>query len=234
MSLVPPAVSSCVAPPPDPEPAFTLPHWREFLGHALPTVVEGTLIPVAVFWIAIRTLGPWAALLVGLAWVYATIVRRLIQRRRVPGVFVLAAITATCRTALAFSTHSLVLYFLQPSLGAVMVSIAFFASVVAGRPLAARLALDFCPLPAGWADKAWVRAFFLRISLLWALVLLANAGLTVWLALSQSVEVTAVARPLAAGALTVTAIVLSAWHFLRSLRRHEPLTPRWSLRRAGT
>ena len=167
-------------------------------------MVEGTLIPVAVFWITIRLLGPWVALGVGLAWVYATIVRRLLMRRPVPGVFVIAAITATVRTALAVSTHSLVLYFLQPSLGAVMVSLAFLASVIAGKPLAARLAHDFCPLPEGWVDKDWVRAFFLRISLLWAMVLLVNAGLTVWLALSQSVQVVAVARPLAAGALTVS------------------------------
>ncbi len=208
---------------------FALPPWRDFVRHALPTVIEGTLIPVAVFWMAIRLLGPWVALGVGLGWVYLAVIRRVMLRQRVPGVLVIAAITATCRTLLAVSTHSLVLYFLQPSLGAAMMALAFLVSVVAGRPLAARLAHDFCPFPEGWTDKAWVRAFFLRISLLWAVVLLVNAGLTIWLALSQSVQVIAVARPLGAGVLTVSAIAASAWHFQRSVRRHEPLMPRWSL-----
>ncbi len=225
------AAVSTVAPHSEADPAFALPPWRDFVRHALPTVVEGTLIPVAVFWLAIRMLGPWTALGVGLAWVYLAIARRVVMHQRVPGVLVIAAVTATCRTLLAVSTHSLALYFLQPSLGTAMMAIAFFVSVVAGRPLAARLAHDFCPLPDGWVDKTWVRAFFLRISLLWAVVLLLNAALTIWLVLSQSVQVIAVARPLGAGVLTVTAIAASAWHFQRSLRRHEPLMPRWSLLR---
>jgi hypothetical protein len=225
-----PAVSPLggVTAPPDGV-AFSLPPWRDFLRHALPTIIEGTLIPVVMFWAAIRLLGPWTALGIGLGWVYLTIARRLVMRQRVPGVLVIAAVTATCRTLLAVSTNSLALYFLQPSLGTAMMAMAFFVSAIAGRPLAARLAHDFCPFPDGWTDKTWVRAFFLRISLLWAVVLLANAALTVWLALSQSVEVIAVARPLGAGALTVAAIGASAWHFQGSLRRHEPGGSRWSL-----
>jgi len=179
---------------------------------------------VALFWIAVRLLGPWAALGVGLAWVYGTIGRRLVRRRRVPGVLLLAAVTATARTAIAFGTHSLVLYFLQPSLGTALVSLAFLGSVVTRRPLAARLAHDFCPLPAGWTEKAWVNAFFLRISLLWAFVLLANATISAWLAISQSIEVVVVARPLAAGVLTLTAIGVSVLHFTRTVHRHEPGT----------
>jgi hypothetical protein len=227
------AVASLAAPHVDAEPAFELPPWRDFVRHALPTVVEGTLIPVVVFWAAIRLVGPWTALGVGVAWVFLAIARRVVMRQRVPGVLIIAAVTATCRTLLAVSTHSLVVYFLQPSLGTAMMALAFLVSVVAGRPLAARLAHDFCPLPDGWVDKSWVRAFFLRISLLWAVVLLVNAALTIWLALSQSVQVIAVARPLAAGMLTLSAIVASAWHFQRSVRRHEPLMPGWSLLRRG-
>jgi hypothetical protein len=204
--------------------SFTLPHWRDFVSHALPTIVEGTLVPVALFWVALQLTGPWVALLVGLTWVYGTIARRLLCRQRVPGVFVLAAVTATARTLIAFGTHSLVLYFLQPSLGTALVSLAFLGSVFARRPLAARLAHDFCPLPDGWTDKTWVHEFFLRISLLWAFVLLANATISAWLAVSQSIGVVVVARPLSAGVLTVSAIGASVWHFTRTVRRHEPGT----------
>lgn len=220
-----------VEPSADGAAVFHLPPLRDLVRHALPTIIEGTLVPVVVFWTAIHFLGPWTALGVGLAWVYLAIARRLVTHQRVPGVLLIAAVTATGRTVLAVSTHSLLLYFLQPSLGTAMMAVAFFVSVLAGRPLAARLAHDFCPFPDGWVDKRWVREFFLRISLLWAVVLLANAALTVWIALSQSVQVIAVARPAGAGVLTLAAIGASTWHFQRSLRRHEPLMPRWSILR---
>jgi hypothetical protein len=202
-------------------PAFSIPRLRDLGRHALPTVIEGTVIPVVVFWLAVRMLGPWTALLVGLGWVYVTIVRRLVLRRRVPGVLLIAAVTATCRVVVALSTHSIVLYFLQPSVGTVMTALAFLVSAGMGRPLAARLAHDFCPLPDGWSEQSWVRRFFLRISLLWGLVFLANAAFTAWLALSQSVETIALARPAGAGALTLTAIGISVVYFRRMLHRHQ-------------
>lgn len=206
----------------EPGAAFAVPPLSDLARHALPTVVEGTILPVAVFWVALRALGPWSALFVGLGWVYVCIVRRLVQGRRVPGVLVIAAATATCRVALAVLTNSLTLYFLQPSLGTVMMSLAFLASVLLNKPLAARLAHDFLPLPDGWSEQAWVRRFFLRISLLWAFVLLANAAVSVWLVLSQSVEVITLARPAAAAGLTIAAIGFSVWHFRRALAVHEP------------
>jgi hypothetical protein len=206
----------------DSDPQFSVPPLSTMVRHALPTVIEGTVVPVAVFWVALRIVGPWTALFVGLGWVYVCIARRVVQRRRVPGVLVIAAATATCRVALAVATDSLTLYFLQPSVGTVAMSLAFLVSVLANRPLAARLAHDFLPMPDAWVEQAWVRRFFLRISLLWAAVLLANAALGVWLVLSQSVEVIALVRPATASALTVTAIGASIWHFRRSLAVHEP------------
>jgi hypothetical protein len=220
---------SSAAEPADTVSTFRLPPLRDVARHALPTVIEGTVLPVLVFWLAIRLLGPWPALLVGLGWVYGCVIRRIVLRRPVPGVFVVAAVTATCRVVVAISTHSLVLYFLQPSLGTVLMSGAFLVSVLLRRPLAARLARDFCPFPEPFFERQWVRAFFLRISLLWSFVLIANAVVTVWLALSQSAQVIALARPGCAAALTVAAIGASAWHFQRSVRRHEPMARNWSL-----
>jgi hypothetical protein len=60
----------------------------------------------------------------------------------------------------------------------------FIASVLLGRPLAQRLAADFLPLPEALLARHGVRRFFQRVSL-WAVVFLANAGIGLWLLVSQ-------------------------------------------------
>ena len=117
----------------------------------------------------------WGAVLIGLGWTYAAVARRLIMGQRVPGILLLTAVTLTARTVVALASGSVVLYFLQPTLGTALVAAAFLLSVPLGRPLAERLARDFCPIPSGVLAHASVRRFFLQITLLWAFTQLANA-----------------------------------------------------------
>jgi len=65
----------------------------------------------------------------------------------VPGVVLLGAATITARSALALATGSTFLYFLPPMLGTPLVATAFLASVLTGRPLAARPSRPSYPLP---------------------------------------------------------------------------------------
>src|SRR5262249_61241412 len=116
--------------------------------------------------------------------------------QRVPGILVLTAVTLTARTIIAMVSGSVVVYFLQPTLGTALVAGAFLLSVPLGRPLAERLARDFCPIPSGVLAHAPVRRVFLQISLLWAFTQLANAPVTRWLPFSPSVATFLVAAPL--------------------------------------
>ena len=68
------------------------------LGHVLPRVVEATLIPSALFYVAWRTLGVGAALIAALLWSAAVITHRLIRTGRVPALVVLAAVGLSART----------------------------------------------------------------------------------------------------------------------------------------
>jgi hypothetical protein len=152
--------------------------------------------------------------------------RRLVTGQRVPGILLLAAVTITARTAVAIASGSVVVYFLQPTLGTALVACAFLLSVPLGRPLAERLARDFCPIPSGVLAQAPVRRFFLQITLLWAFTQLANAAVTLWLLFSQSLATFLVAKTLVSWGLTGTAIVVSTIWFHRSMRRHGILAPR--------
>jgi hypothetical protein len=91
--------------------------------------------------------------------------------------------------------------------------------VVLGRPLAQRIAADFCPIPEHVMADARVRRCFLGISLLWAVTCLVNASVAVWLQFTQSVGTFVVTKSLASGALTVVAVAISVFWFRRSVAR---------------
>src|SRR5437773_2760041 len=141
---------------------------------------------------------------------------RLITRRRVPGVLLLGATALTVRSIIAFGSGSVFVYFLQPTLGTIAVAAAFLLSVPAGRPLAERLAADFCPLPQSLLANPAMRRFFMRISLLWALTNMLNAAVTIWLLVSQDLAIYLLAKTFVSWTLTASAIVISTVWFKRS------------------
>ena len=62
-------------------PHFEIPRLRTLARHAAPQVVEGTIIPLALFLLTLRFVGVWGAVLIGLGWTYAAVARRLLMRR---------------------------------------------------------------------------------------------------------------------------------------------------------
>jgi intracellular septation protein A len=204
---------------------FEFPRVRTLLRNTVPGVIEGSVLPVLLFVAALRMVGLWGAIVAGLGFAYVAIGRRLVKRRQVPGLMIIGAATLTARTVLALATGSSFVYFLQPTLGTAVVAFAFLVSVPLGRPLAQRIASDFCPIPDEVLAHHHVRRLFLRISLLFSFALLLNAAVALWLQLSQSVELFVVVKPLATGAITIGAVVVSVVWFKRSMHRQGLLAP---------
>jgi hypothetical protein len=200
---------------------FELPRLRELFRRAIPQIVEATLVPLGLFYAALSLLGPKGAICTALAWNYTALLRRLWRRERLPGVLLIATLGLTARSVLALVSHgSLFVYFLQPSLATALMGGAFLLSVPLGRPLAEKLAHDFVPMPASFVKRPKVRQLFVRISLLWALVSLANAAGTVAMLVNFPIGTYLAAKTGFSSALTVGGIVLSSWLFRRGLRRH--------------
>jgi intracellular septation protein A len=197
---------------------FPIPRLAALARYATPHLLEATLIPLGLFYGGLQLLGLWGALLAALLWSYTSLLRRLVTRRRVPGILMLGIVGLTARTALALVTGSAFLYFLQPTVGTGLVASVFLGSVLLGRPLALRLAADFLPLPEALLAHHGVRRFFLRVSLLWAAVFLANAGISLWLLVSQSLATFLWTRTVASVTLTCLAIAVSTFWFRRCLR----------------
>jgi hypothetical protein len=205
---------------------YLIPRPGGLLRHAAPRVIEGFVAPVGVFLLALHFLDVLGAVVAGLAFAYALIAWRLVARRPVPGLVVLGAVTITARSAIAIATGSTFLYFLQPMLGTALVAASFLASVLVGRPLAARLARDFCPIPEHVAAAAPMRRFFVQITLLWAVTELVIAAVAFTLLVSESVGVFVVTRTVSSVLLTAVAIGLSVGWFQRTMGDHVAFAPR--------
>jgi hypothetical protein len=200
---------------------FEMPGLGALARHALPNVVQGVLLPVGVFYLFLWLAGMWGAIIAGLAWSWLAVAYRVVTRQRVPGLLLLGALGLTARTAIAVATESVFIYFLQPTLGTIAMAVAFLFSVPAGRPLAARLAGDFLPMPGWFADHPAIRRFFVRITVLWAGIHLATAGIALWLLISQPVSVYVAAKAGSTSLLWIAGVAGSTSWFLRLLNRHD-------------
>jgi hypothetical protein len=203
-----------------------LPPWRQLARRAAENVLEATLVPMGLFYLFMATVGIRWGMIAGLCWFYSAIIRRVMSGQRMSGLLVMAAVLLTARTAVAYATGSAFIYFLQPTLGTFLVSGLFLISVPLGRPLAERLAHDFCALPDSLMSNLRVKRFFLRISLLWAFTYLVNGSMMMYLLTTKSLSTYLMVRSFVSLSLTISAIAASSLYFFRSLRS-EGIVLRW-------
>jgi len=204
-----------------------LPSLRAVARHALPALLESTIVPGALFYLVLLLDGFHGALIAALAWSVLALGRRLVQGRKVPAVLVLSVFLVSARTVVAYVTGSAFLYFVQPTASTFLVAVLFLVTAAVRRPIIERLARDFCPLDPEMFSRPFVRRFFLRLSLLWFVVLATQAGFVMWLLLESSVRTFVVERSLVSGVLTAGGIVLSTLWFVRVMRT-AGLTVRFS------
>jgi hypothetical protein len=206
-----------------------MPAPRAALRHAVPVVFEGLLAPVALFYLVLICAGFRAALVAALCWSYSATARRLVRGERVSTVLALDVVLLSVRTAVAFITGSAFLYFAQPLVGTVIIALVLIVSAVIRRPFTQRFADDFCPLDPQLVAKPRVRQFFIRISLMWATILLVNSGVVAWLLVSSSVRAFVLERTAITWTLTAVAIFWSIYGFTMTMR-HDGYTVRWGAR----
>jgi intracellular septation protein A len=186
--------------------------------HALPQLLESTIAPAALFYVILSVLDLRGALLATLAWTYLALGRRLLTGRHLPGMLLIASVLLTVRTVAALATGSGFVYFLQPTVGTFLLAAAFLISVPVGKPLAERLAKDFCPLDPSLFKRPYVQRFFLRISLLWTVVFVTNAALGLWFLLTQSLGNFVLLKTSVTTTVIAAAIAVSTLWFRQTLR----------------
>jgi hypothetical protein len=200
-----------------------------------PHLIEATLIPTALFYGCLMLTGVGIALVTALLWTYSAMARRLLCHQAVPPILVLGVIGITVRTLVALASGSTFIYFVQPILGTLATAGVFLGSILIGRPLIGRLALEFWPVPPDVASRPAVLRLFRRLTFLWAGVNLATATTTFILLSTLPLATFVAAKQISGLAITGAGITLTIAASLRTARREglvAPLSPRQSARLA--
>ena len=161
-----------------------------------------------------------------LCWSYGAVIRRIRRGERITALLMLGTLLLTLRTTVAFVTGSAFVYFIQPMAGAVCVAVVLLISAALRRPFTQRFAHDFCPLDPELLARPRVQKFFVQISVVWAAVLLLNAGLVLWMLLSSSLKMFILERTAATWSLTAAAIAISILGFTSAMRSDD-VTVHW-------
>jgi Protein of unknown function (DUF3159) len=184
----------------------------------VPYLVEATVIPTALFYVFLITFELKWAIVAALAWTYAAVARRILRRRPVPGLLVLATLGISVRTAIFLLSDNYVVYFFQPIMRTVATAALLALSVVIGRPLIARFADDFCPLSPDVQCRPAIVQLFRRLTYLWAGVNAIAAATSLTLLLTVPVGVFVGVATVSAWVVTCTGVVLTVSDSVRTAR----------------
>ena len=166
--------------------AHDRPRLRAIIRHLALSLLWANVIPAALFYVCLVAGSVWAALIAALIWCYGAMAWRLTTRRRTSGLLWLTAAGLTMKTVLTFATGSTLLYFAQPAANDALVAVLFLVSLATARPVVARLAGDFYPMTDDVAKRPRMQSLFWRLTLLWAVICLTKAVVTIWLLESMS------------------------------------------------
>jgi hypothetical protein len=187
---------------------------------ALPSLIEATVIPSALFYVFLVTVGAAPAMVAALLWTYGSMFRRIVSGRRIPGLLLLAVAGVTVRTIIGLMSGTF-LYFLQPIATTVALALVFLGSLLFERPIIARMASDFCPLDAEVSARPAIVRLFSGLTLLWAAVHLISAITMFSLLVSLPTTTFVALKTPISLAITVTAIVFTVTWSIRTARRED-------------
>jgi hypothetical protein len=187
---------------------------RQVLRH----LFEVILAPLGLFYLLLSFTNLTGALFAALGWAFAAMARRVLTRSPIPAVLWLSTVLLVVRTVVGYTTGSVFLYFLQPTLQNFLIAFGLLATVRLRRPLIARLADDFCAFPTALTSNLRVQRFFRRVSLLWALVFLTNGAATLWVLARATLGNFLMVTTAGSFTLLGVAAVVSLLWFRRELR----------------
>jgi hypothetical protein len=196
------------------------------LRHAVPVVLEAIVAPLFLFYLVLTLWGFRGALLAALGWSFLALARRLHRGERISMLLMLGTLLLVLRTTVSFITGSAFIYFAQPLAGTIVIAFVLFGSALIRRPFTQRFAGDFCPIDPEILARPLVHRFFVRISVLWATVLLLNSLFVLWLLVTSSLHSFVLERAGVTYSMTALAIYLSIRQFV-VMMRGDGITVQW-------
>jgi hypothetical protein len=184
-----------------------------------PHLLEASLIPTALFYACLVMVGLGTAYAAALLWLYASVAVRLVKHLPIPPLLVLGVVGITVRTTVAVASGSSFFYFAQPVANSLVMTGVFLISIVIGRPLIEKLALEFWPLTPELLAVPSVSRLLRGLTFLWAGVNLAIGATTLTLLVTLPLATYVAVKQIASLALTGAGIAVTIDRSLRVARR---------------
>jgi hypothetical protein len=184
-----------------------------------PHLLEASLIPSALFYACLVMAGLGMAYAAALLWLYASVAVRLARQRPIPPLLVLGVVGITVRTTVAVASGSSFFYFAQPVANSLVMTGVFLISIVIGRPMIEKLALEFWPLTPELLALPSVSRLLRGLTYLWAGVNLAIGATTLTLLVCLPLATYVAVKQLASLAITGAGIAITIDRSLRVARR---------------
>jgi hypothetical protein len=141
---------------------------------ALPAVAVATLIPLAVFYIALMASSVLWAMGLSVVYAYGVAIYQYARHRRVSGMLMVTVFMATMRAVAAIASGQAIMYFAIPLVETAGFGLMFAATMFTSEPLVVRLARDLVP---DAADDIAQRASLIKtLSLIWTVTYLASCA----------------------------------------------------------
>jgi hypothetical protein len=195
----------------------TPPSLRTVLSANGPRLIRDAVGPVLVFYVGWKTLG----LVVGIVAATALTTATFIWERRHGRTGIGASIGLTIAVVQAVTgllSGSARWYFAPAVVANTLGGFVFLGSVMIGRPLAAVFATESYPFPPEVKASASFRRTFGRISLVWAVYLLARGVLRLLMLVYTSVEAFLVVSIATGLPLSAAIVTWSFWYAVRGVR----------------
>jgi hypothetical protein len=137
-------------------------------------VAVATLIPLAVFYVALMASSVLWAMAVSVVYAYGVAIYQYARRRRVSGMLLMTVFMATMRAVAAVASGQAVMYFAIPVVETAGFGLMFAATMFTSEPLVVRLARDLVPHAAD--DIAQRASLIKTLSLIWTVTYLASCA----------------------------------------------------------
>jgi hypothetical protein len=139
---------------------------------ALPALLVATLMPLAVFYVALAASSMIWAIALSVAYAYGVAIYQYARWRRLSGMLLVAVFMASLRVLAAVASGHVVMFFAVPVLETAGFGLMFAATMFTSEPLVVRLARDLIPHAAD--DFAQRGSLIRTLSVVWTVTYLAS------------------------------------------------------------
>jgi len=198
------------------------PTWRFLLARGLPTFALEGFVPVAVFYVVLRSAGLAAAILASTA-VAALVVGVQLRRGQDVALAAVTAVFVAVQAIVGLASGSATVYLAQPVLVSACWGAAYLGSAAAGRPLVGAFARAWYPFPPAFCGSAAYRREFGLQSVVWGVYCLAGAAVRLAVLVTAGAGgLVLVSFPVGTGG-PLALVVWCLWHARRTFGAAQPV-----------